>query len=126
MSEDHHQRVEQTAAAIEDLVQMGIIKLEDKRDDTATLSAKFTQIAANVVSEMKLEPSAPKDQIMRMLYYSLLIYMAEHLHVPRSFMMALGNDMENNRQTMESGELVTNYVSVLAELWERNTRNTFA
>lgn len=75
---------------------------------------------------MKIESAPSRDQTMRMLYYSLLIYMAEQLKMPRSFMMALGNDMEKNRQTMESGELVTNYVSVLTELWNRGTSGTHA
>jgi hypothetical protein len=35
-------------------------------------------------------------------------------------MMALGNDLEKNRNSMESGELVTTYVTVLTEIWVHN------
>jgi hypothetical protein len=34
--------------------------------------------------------------------------------------MALGNDLEKNRDSMESGELVTTYVTVLTEIWVHN------
>lgn len=41
MSEDHHLRVEQTASAVEDLVHMGVIKLDEKKMEGALLSPKF-------------------------------------------------------------------------------------
>jgi hypothetical protein len=40
--------------------------------------------------------------------------------MPKTLMIAFGNDLEKNRETMESGELVTRYVSILTELWTRN------
>ena len=119
MSEEGHQRVEQMASAIEDLLQMGVIKLKDGQYGKALMSQEFSQVVSNIMSDMKIQPTSTSDQIMKMMYYSLLIYMTEHLKVPRSFMMALGNDMEKNRENMETGELVTTYVSVLAELWAR-------
>jgi hypothetical protein len=119
MSEDQHQRVEQMASAIEDLLQMGVIRIEDKKDGQAVLSPEFGRVVSNVLSDMKIGPSSTTDQVMKMMYYSLFIFMSEQLRVPRSFMMALGNDMEKNRDNMESGELVTTYVSVLSELWTR-------
>jgi hypothetical protein len=105
------------ASAIEDLLQMGVIKLKDGQYGKALISEEFSQVVSNIMSDMKIQPTSTSDQIMKMMYYSLLIYMTEHLKVPRSFMMALGNDMEKNRENMETGELVTTYVSVLAELW---------
>jgi hypothetical protein len=54
------------------------------------------------------------------MYYSLLIFMNEYLKMPKTLMIAFGNDLEKNRETMESGELVTRYVSILTELWTRN------
>lgn len=119
MSDDKHQRVEHVASAIEDLIQMGVIRLQDKKPEEAQLSTGFAQVVANVVSDMKIGPGASTDQVMKMMYYSLLIYMTEHLKVPRSLVMALGNDMEKNRESMESGELVTTYVSILSQLWAR-------
>lgn len=123
MGEEHHQRLEQMASAIEDLLSMGILQLEGKKDGGAQLTPQFLLVVSNMMSEMKIDPSPSKDQIMKMMYYSLLIFMSEQLKVPRSLMMALGNDMERNRENMESGELVTTYVSILAELWTRGTKD---
>src|ERR671930_630235 len=115
MSEDH-QRLEQTALAIEDLLYMGVIRLGD-RQEKALLSPQFSLVVSNVMSNMKIKEDAGSDDIMKLMYYSLLIYMNEHLKMPKSFMMGLGNDLEKNRDSMESGELVTTYVSVLTEIW---------
>jgi hypothetical protein len=59
---------------------------------------------------------------MKLMYYSLLIYIGEYLKMPKSFMMALGNDLEKNRDSMESGGLVTTYVTVLTEIWVQNRK----
>ena len=118
MSEDP-QRLEQTASAIEDLLYMGAIRLVDK-EDRALLSPQFSLVVSNMMSSMKIDKGANNNEIMKLLYYSLLIYMGEYLKVPKSFMMALGNDLEKNRDSMESGELVTTYVTVLTEIWVHN------
>ena len=120
MSDEKHQRVEQMASAIEDLHLMGVIRLGEKMEGKALLSPEFSQVVSNVMSDMKIGPLTPNDQIMKMMYYSLLIFMTENLKVPRPFMMALGNDMEKNRENMETGELVTTYVSILTELWTKS------
>jgi hypothetical protein len=124
MTEDQHQRVEQMASAIEDLLQMGIMKVEGKDAGKALLSPQFSRIVSNIMTDMKIGPGSGNDEIMKMMYYSFLIFITEHLKVPRSLMMALGNDMEKNRQDMESGELVTTYVSILAEVWTRGVQDT--
>jgi hypothetical protein len=118
MSEDH-QRLEQTASAIEDLLYMGAIRLVDK-EDRALLSPQFSLVVSNMMSSMKIDEGANNNEIMKLMYYSLLIYMGEYLKVPRSFMMALGNDLEKNRDSMEAGELVTTYVTILTEIWVQN------
>jgi hypothetical protein len=119
MSEDH-QRLEQTASAIEDLFYIGAIKLADKQNK-ALLSPQFSLVVSNVMSSMKIKEDSD-DDIMKLMYYSLLIYMNEHLKVPKSFMMALGNDLEKNRDSMESGGIVTTYVAVLTEIWTQHRR----
>jgi hypothetical protein len=124
MSEDH-QHIEQTVSAIEDLLYMGAIRLVEK-DDKALLSPQFSLVVSNMISSMKIDEnggSGSSTEIMKLMYYSLLIYMGEYLKVPKSFMMALGNDLEKNRDSMESGELVTNYVAVLTEIWTQNRRH---
>jgi hypothetical protein len=118
MSEDP-QRLEQTASAIEDLLYMGAIRLVDK-EDRALLSPQFSLVVSNMMSSRKIDEGANNNEIMKLMYYSLLIYMGEYLKVPKSFMMALGNDLEKNRDSMEAGELVTTYVTILTEIWVQN------
>jgi hypothetical protein len=120
MSKDH-QHVEQTVSAIEDLLYMGAIRLVEK-EDRALLSPQFSLVVSNMISSMKIDENAGNSEVMKLMYYSLLIYMGEYLKVPKSLMMALGNDLEKNRDTMESGELVTTYVAVLTEIWTQNRR----
>ena len=127
MSEDH-QHIEQTVSAVEDLLYMGAIRLVDK-EDKALLSPQFSLVVSNMISSMKIDENALNNnnnnsstEIMKLMYYSLLIYMGEYLKVPKSLMMALGNDLEKNRDNMESGALVTTYVAVLTEIWTQNRR----
>lgn len=118
MSEDS-KRLEQTASAIEDLLYIGAIWLRDKQDK-ALFSPQFSLVISNMMSNMKIKEDAGNSEIMKLMYYSLLIYMNEYLKVPKSLMMAFGNDLEKNRDNMESGELITNYVAVLTEVWSQN------
>jgi hypothetical protein len=120
MSEDH-QRFEQTVSAIEDLLYMGAIRLVDK-EDRALLSPQFSLVVSNMMSNMKIDEGADSSEIMKLMYYSLLIYMGEYLKMPKSLMMALGNDLEKNRDNMESGELITTNVTVLTEIWVQNRK----
>jgi hypothetical protein len=120
MAEDH-QRLEQTASAIEDLLYMGAIRLGESQDK-ALLSPQFSLIASNVMSSMKIPEDGGSEETMKLMYFSLLIYMNEHLKVPKHLMMALGNDLEKNRESMESGEIITTYVAVLSEIWSQNSR----
>ncbi len=118
MSEDH-QRLEQTASAIEDLLYMGAIRLVDK-EDTALLSPQLSLVVSNMMSSMTIDEGADNNEIMKLMYYSLLIYMGEYLKMPKPLMMALGNDLEKNRDSMESGSIIANYVTVLTEIWLHN------
>jgi len=118
MSEEN-QRLEQTASAIEDLLYMEAIRIGDKQD-RAFLSPQFSLVVSNVMSSMKLKDTG--DDVMKLMYFSLMIYMNEHLKVPRPLMMAIGNDLEKNRDSMESGGIVTTYIAVLSEIWAQNQR----
>jgi hypothetical protein len=120
MTEDHHQRLEQMASAIEDLLQMGAIRFAEKPEDKALLSPQFSHVVSNTITSMQIKENSEQSEIMNLMYYSLLIFMSEHLKVPKSLMMALGNDLEKNRDNMESGELITTYVTILSELWIQN------
>ncbi|HXV47001.1 MAG TPA: hypothetical protein VD736_10045 [Nitrososphaera sp.] len=116
MSEDR-QRLEQTASAIEDLLYMGAIRIGDKQD-RALLSPQFSLVVSNVMSNMKIADTG--DDVMKLMYFSLLIYMNEHLKVPKSLMMSLGSDLEKNRESMETGGIVATYIAVLTEIWGQN------
>lgn len=107
--------VEEAASAIEDLLYMGAIRLQDEK---ASLSPQFALVATNVKESMNLKDE--KSDVMKLMYYSLLIYMNEYMKMPKALTMSFGNDMENHRESMESGTLVTRYVAVLSEIWSQN------
>ncbi len=113
-------RVEEMASAIEDLLYMGAIRLEGEK---ALLSPQFSQVAANVRESMKLKVHEPSE-VMKLMYYSLLIYMNEHLKMPKALTIALGNDMENHRGDTEAGTLVSTYVAIVSEIWAQNNKMT--
>ena len=106
-------------ANAEDLLYIGAIRLGDNQNK-ALLSPQFSLVVSNMMTSMKIKENAGSSDIMKLMYYSLLVYMNEHLKMPKSFVIALGNDLEKNRDNMESGELVTTYVAVLTEIWTQN------
>jgi hypothetical protein len=119
---DDNQHLEQMASAIEDLLYMGAIRFGNKEGDNALPSPRFSLVVSNMMESMNIQKDAGKDDVMKLMYYSLLIYMSEYLKVPKSLMMALGNDLEKNRENMESGELVNTYVTILTEVWMQNKK----
>jgi len=122
-SEEQQQNIEKMASAIEDLLYMGAIKFgdADQHSEKAILSNRFSIIVSNVMSNMNLKGDDDKE-IMRLLYYSLLIYINEHLKLPKSLTMAFGNDLEKWREEMQSGELISNYVSVLHSIFSKQRK----
>jgi len=95
MSEEHHrQHFEQMASAVEDLLYMGAIRLASDQNSKAFLSPQFSLVASNVMEGMKIKEDADSDEIMKLMYYSLLIY----------------------------GELITTYVTILTEIWAQNRK----
>jgi len=111
--------VQKMASAIEDLLYMEAIKFKDVIDqqtNTAVFTSTFALIVSNVISSMNLKEDN-SDDMMQLMYFSLLIYMNEHLKLPKSLTMAFGNDLEKHRDDMESGELISNYVTVLHNIF---------
>lgn len=111
--------VQKMASAIEDLLYMEAIKFNDVIDqqtNTAVFTSTFALIVSNVISSMNLKEDN-SDDLMQLMYFSLLIYMNEHLKLPKSLTMAFGNDLEKHRDDMESGELISNYVTVLHNIF---------
>jgi hypothetical protein len=112
------------AGAIEDLIYMEVIRFKDNdqnNKNNVTLSTPFTVILSNVISSMNLKRDNQED-VMRSMYFSFLIYMNEHLKIPKSFAMALGNDLERHRDEMESSELISNYVKILYNIFTTTTQ----
>jgi hypothetical protein len=111
--------IQKMASAIEDLLYMKAIKFneaDDHQSNKAILSSPFALIVSNVISSMNLKEDN-NDEMMKLMYFSLLIYMNEHLKLPKSLTMAFGNDLEKHRDEMESGELISNYVTVLHNIF---------
>jgi hypothetical protein len=107
------------ASAIEDLLYIEAIKFTDVHDresNKAVLSSSFAIIVSNVITSMNLKEDNNED-MMKLMYLSLLIYMNEHLKLPKSLTMAFGNDLEKHRDEMECGELISDYVTVLHNIF---------
>ena len=115
-----HAEIQKLAEAIEDLIYMEAIrfKIADNKNsnNNVTLSAPFAMILSNVISSMNLKRDNVED-VMKSMYFSLLIYLNEQLKMPKSLTMAFGNDLETHRDEMECSELISNYVKVLYNIF---------
>jgi hypothetical protein len=122
--EEQQQNIERMASAIEDLLYMGAIKFGDADQDSekAILSNQFSIIVSNVMSNMNFKED-DDNEVMKLMYYSLLIYLNEHLKLPKSLTMAFGNDLEKRREEMQSGELISNYVAVLHSIFSKQRKD---
>jgi hypothetical protein len=123
--EEQQKNIERMASAIEDLLYMGAIKFGDADQDSekAILSNQFSIIVSNVMSNMKNFKEDDDNEVMKLMYYSLLIYLNEHLKLPKSLTMAFGNDLEKRREEMQSGELISNYVAVLHSIFSKQRKD---
>jgi hypothetical protein len=123
-SEEQQQNIERMASAIEDLLYMGAIKFgdADQESEKVILSNQFSIIVSNVMSNMNFKED-DDNEVMKLMYYSLLIYLNEHLKLPKSLTMALGNDLEKRREDMQSGELISNYVAVLHSIFSKQRKD---
>jgi hypothetical protein len=118
MSSEQKQDIEKMASAIEDLLYMKAIRFENTPhgNEKAILATQFSIIVSNIMSDMNPKEN-DNNEIMKLMYYSLLIYMSEYLKLPKSLTMAFGNDLEKHRDEMQCGELVSNYVTVLQNIF---------
>lgn len=123
-SEEQQQNIERMASAIEDLLYMGAIKFgdADQESEKAILSNQFSIIVSNVMSNMNFKED-DEIEVMKLMYYSLLIYLNEQLKLPKSLTMAFGNDLEKRREEMQSGELISNYVAVLHSIFSKQRKD---
>ena len=123
-SEEQQQNIERMASAIEDLLYMGAITFgdADQESEKAILSNQFSIIVSNVMSNMNFKED-DDNEVMKLMYYSLLIYLNEQLKLPKSLTMAFGNDLEKRREEMQSGELISNYVAVLHSIFSKQRKD---
>jgi hypothetical protein len=123
-SKEQQQNIERMASAIEDLLYMGAIKFAGAahQSEKAILSNQFSIIVSNVMTNMNLKED-DDNEIMKLMYYSLLIFINEHLKLPKSLTMAFGNDLEKRREEMESGGLISNYVAVLYSIFSKQQKD---
>ena len=117
-SEEQKHNVERMASAIEDLLFMKAIKFldEPKHSEKAILSTPFSIIVLNLIANKNFKEN-DDNEIMKFMYHSLLIYMSEYLKMPKSLTIAFGNDLEKHREEMQCGELISNYVTVLQNIF---------
>jgi hypothetical protein len=111
--------IEKMALAIDDLIYMDIVKLvSTKTAEKTKFSPQFSIIVSNVINDMKIKQEDDSDnQLMKLMYYCLLIYMNEYLKLPKQLTMAFGNDLEKHQDQMQCRELITRYVSVLKTIF---------
>jgi hypothetical protein len=117
-SEEQKHNVERMASAIEDLLFMKAIKFldEPQHSEKAILSTPFSIIVSNLIANKNFKEN-DDNEIMKFMYHSLLIYMSEYLKMPKSLTIAFGNDLEKHREEMQCGELISNYVTVLQNIF---------
>ncbi len=117
-SEEQKHNIERMASAIEDLLFMKVIKFldEPQHSEKAILSTPFSIIVSNLIADKNFKEN-DDNEIMKFMYHSLLIYMSEYLKMPKSLTIAFGNDLEKHREEMQCGELISNYVTVLQNIF---------
>jgi hypothetical protein len=117
--EEQKHDIEKMVSAIEDLLYMKAIKFEDvpQSGERAILSTQFSIIVSKIMTGKNPPKENDNKEIMKIMYYSLLIYMNEYLKLPKSLTMAFGNDLEKYQDGMQCNELISNYVTVLQKIF---------
>jgi len=105
--------------ALDDLFSMEII-CPSSHYKQILFSPSFFKIFMNVMSESE---DISDEDIRKNLYFSILIYMNQHLKFPKSFTIALGNDLEKDFQGTECGRLMLRYINVLANIYFQHERD---
>ena len=115
-SKEDHREIE---LALDDLFSMEIISSSSYHEQIL-FSTSFSKILMNVMSDSK---DTVDIDIRKYLYFSILIYMNQHLRLPKTFTIALGNDLENDFQGTECGKLMLRYINVLANIYSQHERD---
>ena len=111
------EHIERIASAIEDMLNMGILKLVNiQATEKAVFSVKFSSIVSNLIEGNKASIAQP-DAITTLMYHSLLIFMNEELRIPKELVMAFGRDIEKHKDEMESAAIIFQYATILQKLF---------
>lgn len=111
------EHIERIASAIEDMLNMGILKLVNMQaSEKAVFSAKFSSIVTNLIEENKASNAQP-DAITTLMYHSFLIFINEELGIPKELVMAFGKDIEKHKDEMESAAIIFQYATILQKLF---------
>jgi hypothetical protein len=111
------EHIERIASAIEDMLNMGILKLVNiQSSEKAVFSVKFSSIVTKLIEENKASNAQP-DAITTLMYHSLLIFLNEILGIPKELVMAFGKDIEKHKDEMESAAIIFQYATILQKLF---------
>ena len=111
------EHIERIASAIEDMLNMGILKLVNiQATEKAVFSVKFSSIVTTLTEGNKASNAQP-DAITTLMYHSLLIFMNEELRIPKELVMAFGRDIEKHKDEMESAAIIFQYATILQKLF---------
>ena len=111
------EHIERIASAIEDMLNMGILKLVNiQATEKAVFSVKFSTIVTNLTEGNKASNAQP-DAITTLMYHSVLIFMNEELRIPKQVVMAFGRDIEKHKDEMESAAIIFQYATILQKLF---------
>ena len=112
--------IDTIASAIEDMIYMGILMLVRRKNEDiekAAFTANFSGIVSNLIEDRAISYDASPKVITTLMYHSLLIFMSENLRIPKSFAIALGNDLEKYGNEMKCGALIFNYAAILQKIF---------
>jgi hypothetical protein len=113
--------VDNFAATIEELLKMGLIRIDESTGAGREKVILTTQYAY-VLSKLMVDMDVVKDDqeaVLRAIYYSFLIYLNEYLNLPKRLTMALGNDVEKFQDDSELSRSIKNYVLVLYDIFQK-------
>jgi hypothetical protein len=119
-NQNQEDTVKTVASALEDLMYMGVIKLqEDKaaKKDKAVFSAQFSSVVSNIMADNSFPSQIHDNRIVMLMYHSLLIYMNEYLKLPKTLAIAFANDLEKYGDRMQCRNLIFEYASILQKLY---------
>jgi hypothetical protein len=120
--EERKENLETIALAIEDMLNMGILKLTNAQDNQrAVFSVKFSSIVTNLIERQGISGTQP-DSITTLMYHSLLIFMNEVLGIPKTFVIAIGNDIEKYKEKMECANIIFQYATILQKLFSEGKK----